>query len=499
MYKKYMMFIRGVAVNRTGKWGVVITTSAFLTFIALEAARLLGIFTNAYLGLITYLLFPSLFMLGLILIPVGWVRRKRETGRSTAELLQDQFHESETSGSFFGSALFRQIALFTMINVLFLLTASSQMLSFMDEAEFCGTACHSVMHPEWLSYQESPHARVKCVECHVGEGAGALLESKLNGAYQMLSITLHLYEKPIPTPVHNLRPARETCEKCHWPEKFYGNRLKTFVRYREDSLSTPTYTSLSMKVDAQRNSGESGIHWHVGKDNIVRYTSLNDKREEMIWVEARQRDGSFKRYANTRFGRKEISKESQAERIMDCIDCHNRATHIYEDPAQAVDLRMEQGLISRELPYIKREALGALMSGFPTKAAGLAGVRNHLEGYYRRNFPDLATARMAELDQAIETTQKIYNRNIHPEMNVQWYSYPNHLGHKSETGCFRCHNNYMQAEDGSSINYQCTTCHSILAEESAQPFEFLRPPGADNPDSLRHEYLQNEFFEYSLK
>ncbi len=496
MLQKYFQFIRGVAVNTIGKWGVVLTTSSFITFLILEAARLLGIFTNAYLGLITYLLFPALFVVGLVMIPFGWRQQLRATGKTTKELLSGQFEAKETAGHFLGSPLFQRIALFSLINVLFLVLAASQMLGFMDEAEFCGTACHSVMHPEWLSYQESPHARVKCVECHVGEGAGALLESKLNGAYQMLSITLKLYEKPIPTPVHNLRPARETCEKCHWPEKFYGNRLKTFVRYREDSLSTPTFTTLNMKVDAHRQAGQSGIHWHVGTENIVRYASFDERREQMLWVESRQPDGSFKRFVNTALKSRKAEKE-QEPRVMDCVDCHNRATHVYEDPARAVDLRMEQGLINRDLPFIRREAVAAMLPVYPTKEAGLEGVRNHLTGFYRLNFPQVISSRMAELDEAIAAVQKIYNRNVHPEMNVQWHSYPNHLGHDAESGCFRCHNNRLLAEDGASISTDCTTCHSILAEESAESFRFLRPPDQTEPDYPRHQYLQEEFLNYS--
>ena len=219
MLKKYFDFIRRVSVDRFGKLGVILTTSSFVTLVILEIARLAGIITNTYAGLVTYMVFPVLFVLGLLLIPFGWYRLKKKTGKNTSELMQEKFDTEDTRGGFLGSKLIRTIGFFSAVNVLFLSAVSMQMLGFMDTPVFCGTACHSVMNPEWVTYQQSPHARVKCVDCHVGEGVDALIDSKLNGLWQIVSVTFDLLERPIPTPVHQLRPARETCEKCHWPEK----------------------------------------------------------------------------------------------------------------------------------------------------------------------------------------------------------------------------------------------------------------------------------------
>ena len=194
MFQKYKQFIRSLSINIYGKAGVVLTTSAFISFLILELARMLGILTNAYIGLITYLAFPVIFIVGLILIPIGWFKVKKETGRTSRELLDHQFGKEELKGSFFGSQFALKIGFFTLLNVLFLFFLSSQMLVFMDEPVFCGTACHSVMNPEWVTYQQSPHARVKCVECHVGEGVDALVSSKLNGMYQICL----LYTSPSP-------------------------------------------------------------------------------------------------------------------------------------------------------------------------------------------------------------------------------------------------------------------------------------------------------------
>ncbi len=498
MLKKYFDFVRGASADPIGKLGVALVTSSFVTFVFFELARLTGILENAYVGLITYLLFPSLFMLGLILIPIGWRRLKKQTGKSTRELIDSRFGEEQTKGGFLGSKFAMSILALTLLNVLFLSAASSRMLSFMDEAEFCGTACHSVMNPEWVTYQQSSHARVKCVECHVGEGAGALLDSKLNGIWQMVSVTFDLLERPIPTPVRQLRPARETCEKCHWPEKFYGSRLKTIVHYEKDSASTPRYTNLNLKVDAGEWSGEEGpaggIHWHIAKENQVRYVSVNDERREMIWVEALLPDGSFKRFTNRRAT--SVAAAEASSRTMDCVDCHNRATHVYENPQVAIDTRIRQGLIDRSLPFIKREALAAVMADYPTRDAAMEGIAYHLGEFYRQHFAEVSLGKQSAIDSAVAVVQNVYNRNVHPEMNITWGTYRSHIGHVGNQGCFRCHNQNLVDEGGTAISSDCSLCHSILASDSETPFEYLQPADTSSRDYLMHKYLRDEFLDY---
>lgn len=491
MKEKYLKFLLGVSVNWISKLGAILTTSAFITFVVVEIPRLLGILTNAYIGLITYLLLPTLFVIGLVLIPIGWKKFHRETGQTLDDLLKARFENKDLAAKKFGSNFFYTIAGLTILNVLFLSVASFRTMSFMDSPKFCGTACHSVMNPEWMTYQDSPHARVRCVDCHVGEGVGALVASKLNGAYQMLSVTFNLYEKPIPTPVHNLRPARETCEKCHWPDKFYGSRLKTIVKYEKNEESTPKYTTLNLKVDAGSEVGESGIHWHIGEDNKVRYASVDDKRREMIWAEVEQPDGSFKRYTNKNLSRSKPNSESI--RTMDCVDCHNRATHIYEDPNKAIDTRIRSGEIDHSLPYIKREGLKAITKTFTEKQLGLDVIRIHMERYYRDNYPNIANSKSEEIEKAILTLQSTYDKNIHPSMNIDWNSYVNHIGHDKEIGCFRCHNQNMVDEQGVHIQNDCTLCHNILAYDSDEPFKYLKPVKKSDPDSLMHEYLKDDF------
>lgn len=496
MLTRYIHFIRALSINWIGRLGVVLTTASFVTFVIFLAAEFAGLVTNAYAGLVTFLVLPVLFVVGLILVPIGWHKRRKETGKTTRELIDERFEAGETARGFFGSRVFLVIASLTVVNILFLGIVSSRMLAFMDESHFCGTACHEVMNPEWVTYQESPHARVKCVECHVGEGFGALIDSKINGVYQILSVTFDLLERPIPTPVKNLRPSRETCEKCHWPEKFYGRRLKTVARYAKDSGSTPAYNTLSLKVDAGHGGERSGIHWHIAEENQVRYASVGDERKEMIWVDVRQPDGSFKRYVNRRLSAAERSSE---ERVLDCVDCHNRATHIYENPEDAVDERIELRLIDRSLPFVKREAIAALTSRYPDEEAAMRGIANRLRGFYERRFPDVASSKGESIDAAIAVLQGVYKRNIHHQMNITWGTYTSLVGHAGETGCFRCHSPKMTDDAGNEISGDCTLCHSILAYESTEPFAFVQTPRPGSADYGMHEYLRNEFLRSSEK
>ncbi|MBN1480367.1 NapC/NirT family cytochrome c [candidate division KSB1 bacterium] len=495
MINKYKNFIRGLSVNNIGKTGVIIVTTVFITFLIFEVAHTLGLIRNAYLGLITYLAFPLLFVVGLILIPIGWRIYQKEQGKSTRELLNEQFEASDIQTKFAGSRLFRTIVALTVLNVIILSIAGARMLHFMDSAYFCGTACHTVMNPEWVTYQQSPHARVPCIECHVGEGVDALIASKLNGVRQMYLAAFNLYHRPIPTPVHTLRPARETCEHCHWPEKFYGQRLQRHVRYAMDSLSTPCYTTLNIKIDAGGPGRENGAHWHVSQTNQVAYTSVDDKRERLVLLKARQADGSIKTYFNKSLLEFEKAAKGEDERIMDCVDCHNRATHIYRDAEDIVDEFIRRGELDRGLPFLKEQALAALTAGYRSPEAAQNGIRNQIVNFYQQHYPSVAIEKSRELDRVVEILQNTHATNRHYHMRIEWGTYPSHVGHKKKLGCFRCHNADFKSENGEVIKHNCTMCHSILALDSAEPYQFLEQAKEDAPDRPMHEYLQKEFLE----
>jgi nitrate/TMAO reductase-like tetraheme cytochrome c subunit len=491
MFKLYLNFLRGITTNWIVALGVALTTASFLLFIIFLLLSLAGAITNAYVGLLLYLTLPGCFVLGVLLIPIGWFVHKRRSGKTTKELLAERFDPEEVKPRFYGSSVVGMILLLTVVNLVFFGGASMKMLQFMDQANFCGTACH-VMNPEWTVYQESPHARVACVDCHVGESAEAVVQSKFSGMRQMAQLALDSYTRPIPTPVHQLRPSRETCENCHWAAKKHGRRLKLITRYQTDEASTPRYTTLNIKIGSN-DGGRKVIHWHASKDDLVRYTSVDDKREEIIWVEAMQEDGAYKRYTN----RTLVSKISEDEivRSMDCVDCHNRVTHVYEDPSEGIDLRIAETMLDRGLSYLKREALAAVTRGYPDMRAAMEGIERRIHFFYRRNYPDLATAKRVEIDNAVSTLQAFYLRNIHPEMSVTWNTYPDQLGHPArEKGCFRCHNENIVDEAGRPIEDECTLCHSIIANDSPDPFRFqMMVQEKGDPDAPMHRYLKEEF------
>ena len=492
MFERFRLFMRGVSTNWVGTLGVTLTTSAFLMFVFMELLRIAHVVTNSYVGLITYMALPAMFVFGLILIPIGWRRFKSATGMDTNDLLENRFPDEMIQNRRFGSNLLAMITLLTVVNIMFIGIGGARMLHFMDEAEFCGTACHKVMNPEWVTYQDSPHAHVRCVECHVGEGAGALIDAKLNGMWQVISATFNLYERPIPTPVHNLRPARETCEKCHWPDKFYGERIKTIESYAMDEMSTPSFTTLALKVGSGTGENQGTIHWHIAEQNEVRYLTTDTSRQEMVWVEVRRGD-VFHRYTNQRPSATDEAGEAPEDKAMDCVDCHNRATHIYQDPETAVNEAFANGRIDRALPFAKKVALGAILTRYVDGDAAHAGIANAVYGHYRREAPEAIIAQADAMDDMVEALREIYARNIHTGMNIGWNAYPSHIGHDRGTGCARCHNPDLVDETGQSIPYDCTLCHSILAYDSKEPFRFLQPPVKEDPNYWMHIQLRDEF------
>ena len=494
--KRFQLFSRGISANWTGTVGVALATSSFLLLLLFELLQLAGILDNSFIGLVAYMALPALFILGWLLILLGWWQYRRATGRSTEELLPERFPEDMVRARRLGSSVLATMAVVVVVSVVFIGVEGARMLHFMDTPKFCGTACHKIMEPEWTAYQNSPHAHVHCVECHVGEGVGALVNAKINGLWQVISGTFNLYERPVPTPVHQLRPARETCEKCHWPDKFYGDRIKSFAHFAMDEESTPLYSTLSLKIGGGTGDSAGTIHWHVAGQNEVRYLAADEKRLVMEWVEVRRGD-TFHRFTNRALEPSALEHplpEGQAEaRSMDCVDCHNRATHIYADPEEAVNQALASGFIDRGLPFAKRTALAALMGEYPDKDAARKGIERSIRGFYQRDLDRTDLVTSPAVGRMVAAVQDIYDRNIFPFMNVGWNPYPVHLGHKGEGGCFRCHNKDMVDENGQSIGYDCTLCHSILAQDSRNEFQFLMPLAEDDPDRQMHRYLQEEF------
>jgi len=448
--------------------GVALTTASALIFLALFSVELAGLHGNPYVGILAYLILPAIFVLGLVLIPVGVMRHRRRLRAAAAE-------EREMPPEFPIVDLNRErtrrnvliFLMLTFVNLLLLSTATYKGVETMDSTEFCGEACHSVMKPEYTAYQGSAHARVACVECHIGPGAPWFVKSKLSGAWQVVSVNLDLYPRPIPTPIENLRPARETCEQCHWPTKFVGDRLKVINHYSADESNSELKTVLLLRVGGIEGRNSHGIHWHVDPDHQVRYRS-DPTRETIYEVELTYPDGTTDVFLPPE--PPEDGAEVTEWRVMDCVDCHNRPSHTFQPADSAVDEALAEGRIDRSLPFVKREGLAAVTAEYPTQEAAREGIADHLAAFYRSDYPDLADQRAEDIQEAVATLQEVYTTNVFPTMNVTWDTYPNHIGHQQSPGCFRCHNDQHATEDGKVISGDCfTACHNLLAMEEEEP------------------------------
>jgi len=439
---------------------MVLTTISASVFLIVFLADLFGLHTNPYLGILFFLVLPGVFLFGLALIPLGaWLeRRRRARGRPSSQIhwprvdLNDPVHRRAAVIAF---AL-------TMANIVIVSLAAYRGIEYMDSVQFCGQVCHSVMKPEFTAYQDGPHSRVTCVQCHIGAGASWFAKSKVSGTRQVLAVTFHTYSRPIPSPVQNLRPARDTCEQCHWPEKFHGDKIVRVFEYGEDEKNTESVTTLQVHVGggSERLGIAQGIHWHMNVANEVEYIATDDKRQVIPWVRVKDRFGNVREY--TAEGAKPEDLAKGERRRMDCMDCHNRPSHpMAATPERAVNQRMARGDIPKTLPFVRRETVKALKASYPSQERAEEGISRSLRDFYRSQFPTDFMSRRQEVEKAANAAIDVYRRNVFPEMNVAFGTYPNNIGHMDFPGCFRCHDDSHASKDGKKIGQDCETCHKI--------------------------------------
>jgi nitrate/TMAO reductase-like tetraheme cytochrome c subunit len=452
----------------SGNWislmGVVLVTTGAVLWLLLLPVILRGFTENPYVGILTFMGLPAVFFGGLILIPMGIVLRARRERRRG-------IYPSDFPPLDFKNAELRKLLFFVGVTTIVNLIIGAQLLysgvNYMDSVTFCGKTCHTIMQPEYVAYEHSPHARVACVECHIGPGASWFVRSKLSGSYQVYATIFKVYPRPIPVPVSNLRPARQTCEQCHWPARFEGNRLVVIPHYADDQTNSLTKTVLLMHVGG--GNGLGGIHGaHVGPGITIRYGS-DPSRQKMNWVE----------YSDSRTGKKTLFVDQKTNpktvnaasgRVMDCIDCHNQPSHEFHLPGDAMDEAMAAGGIPPSLPFVKKEGLSLLQAKYSSQSEAAQKISEGLVGYYRQNNPQVLSQHRAEVSQAVKGLVAIYDQNVFPKMNVTWGTYPNNLGHMNFPGCFRCHGALHEASDPAKMVPQdCSTCHNLLSMGEAKP------------------------------
>jgi hypothetical protein len=412
--------------------------------------------------------FFAVILLGLVLVGVGMLRevRRRSRGRGPSiepTLSIDLVRLTRRRPFFF---IVSSTAAVTLV-VLAIGSGMFQFTEMTESNEFCGETCHSVMHPEWIRYAESAHARVKCVECHVGEGAGNYIESKLAGLGRVVAIATGDITRPIPTPIHNLRPARELCAECHTPGRFVDSRQIERSYFLADEENTPFHLRLLLNVGGKgpvHHEG-SGIHYHMFVAQKVEYIARDPARQEIAWVKVTRADGSTVEYEDSADPIDASERAGMEMRTMDCLDCHNRPAHRFVAPVDSVNEALAVGSIPSDIPYIKLEAVKALDRDYLTTEAAMAGIAEALTTAYREEHSDFEDEG-GQLAQAIEAVQGIYRRTIFPEMKARWSAHPDNIGHRDWPGCFRCHNDELESDEGDTIFSTCTRCHVILSQGS---------------------------------
>lgn len=443
--------------------GAGIASVSFGLILFLVVLEVLSERPKPYMGIIAFVLLPAVLLFGLALVAYGvWREHRRERQGKPHGMhlptidLNNPHHRTA----------FMVFSVGTILLLMFSAFGSFKAYEYTDSDEFCGTLCHTVMEPEYAAYQSSPHAKVGCVQCHIGSGADWFVRSKISGSYQVYATLFNKYPRPIPTPIENLRPAQETCEQCHWPEHFFSEKLHRNTYYLSDSGNTRWDLDLLVKIGGGNPEAgpTSGIHWHMNIANEITYVTADPKRQDIPWVQSRGRDGRTTVYRSTESEINDDSLRTLPSRRMDCIDCHNRPTHIYHPAAQTVNHVMSLGWIAPDLPGAKAIAVKVLETPYASAEGAHDSIRLGIEQAYRSDYPAAASSRKADIKRMVGEVQKIYSRNYFPYMRVSWKEHNNNIGHLYYPGCFRCHDGKHVSSEGKVLSRDCNACHVILAQ-----------------------------------
>ncbi len=439
---------------------------------------------SSYLGMFTYLLLPPFLVIGLILIPWGaYLKRKRvKSGRAELKPFTIFIDPSLPTHR---NALF--VFIFgTTIFLVMTAVGSYKAFHYTESVRFCGITCHDIMRPEYTLYQQSPHANVKCVECHIGPGAEWYLKYKLEGARQVLLTLQNSYHKPIATPIHNLRPAKETCEHCHWPGKFFSSfELRKTYFPTEKNIDSSWFVRMLVKVGG-KDKGGAGIHAHMYKDNDIYYVADDEKRQKISWVKSIDKNGKEIIFTSPKSPYEKSRPPENAIRKMDCLDCHNRPSHDYRAPYELLNEALLYHRINAEIPEVKAQGMKVLSVKYKSTAEALAVIPQVFEEHYRAKEPLFYNTHTSDIQAAGKVLAEIYHNNFFPEMKSRWDDYPENIGHLTSPGCFRCHDGEHKSSDGQVISRDCKICHTIIEQgapgkitKDADGLEFNHPFNGD--------------------
>jgi hypothetical protein len=438
------LHLPAVARNPVSLLGMAMATAMAIVFLALFLLDLAGYLTNPYIGLLVFVTIPALFVVGLLLIPFGaWWSARRRLRRPGAEEwpvvdLRKPHHRRVLAAVF----------VLTVVNLVIVSFGAYGGVHYMESTEFCGQVCHTTMEPQAVGHGAWPHSAVSCTQCHVGPGAGAFVEAKLAGARQLLHVVTNQVPRPVPSPSDPSQSGAVTCVQCHASGARVGDRPREIREYASDEANTELLTTLRLHVGDR----SAGIHRHIGLD--IEYVAEDDTRASIPVVRVRDESGAVREFV---MEGAPGTPASGVTRRMGCTDCHSRPAHTFSfTPERAVDRAIARGVIPRELPFVRREAVAAVSEDAGSREAALSAIARRLEMFYAsREGTDAAL-----VARAIAGARDVWTHNVFPDMRVTWGTYPNHLGHVDTPGCFRCHDDSHTAADGSAITQECELCHT---------------------------------------
>ncbi len=440
-----------------------------------------GVVENPYFGFLIYMVMGPVFVVGLLMIIGGalFCGEKEDIGQLTFEYIEE---ELSRPGRF---TRIRKLMLITSVTTFVTIIIVSILLytgfHYTDTVSFCGQFCHTVMEPEYVTYKNSAHSQVSCVKCHIGASSEWFTKSKFSGARQLVAVTFDSYSRPIKTPITALRPERETCEGCHRPEIFHGDKLYIYDKFLPDEKNTHIQTVMVMKIGSGDISGREAhdIHWHISDNNQVEFVASEDHMDisEVTLIDKKNKDETVYRKKGAISGK----SEGMHTNVMDCMDCHNRPTHVFLSAEDAMDQKIVNGVIPREIPYIKRQGLVAITKKYASQDVARRGIARELMDWYRTEYPEIVAQKEDLLKQAVIGVQQAYVENVFPSMNIDWNTYKSFASHREDKGCFRCHNDEFGSETGKKITQDCDACHIILVEDE---------PARDISDILRSSIIK---------
>jgi hypothetical protein len=446
--------------------GSVITTMAGMSILLYFIIDALAPSKNPYSSAFFVFALPALFVLGLLIIPVGlWIdrRRRKRAAAGESDPIVEAFEKALRDRTARKRILFLAVA--TTINLALLGFAGQQTIQYMDSPKFCGTSCHTVMQPEWHAYNRSPHSEVACVECHIGPGTGSYVKAKMNGVGQMWAMLTNSYHRPIATPVEHVRASKDTCEHCH-SKRWAGNQLKLYPHYKTDEKNSPAFNAFVLHLGGQdpRSGKWQGIHSHTNPDMEIRYRPLDEKRTKIGEIQVFEKGRLTATYAAP--GQKVAASEP---RTMDCLDCHNRATHRFDAaPKDAIDRALHEGQLDLKVPFLAQVATDLLGRPDVPRPTAEAFFKKELVAAYHEKHPEVTLAG-EPLDRTAHTLAELYKLNVYPEMKLAFGSYRSNATHAGtdDGACLRCHDNEHEAKlaDGSTkkLSKDCDLCHERVA------------------------------------